>query len=209
MTTKDKIFDLSNKVEKAKNKYSEKLVSVIMKYVRKYKEHPEEWDKGQEEILDLIYESLVETYSIMGAGLKKIYRRVPEFKVNKIGDLTYNKDGMTLEERVKSHWDWGKNVLASQDYDVFDIKCSLINKYERILFTETKVVEGKVKANKKPENASMLIIESGCENCPGGEYSADESVELPPYHPNCSCCYYYIVTDDEDDIHDLDLEIEE
>ena len=55
----------------------------------------------------------------------------------------------------------------------------------------------------------MLVIESGCDNCPGGEYPADEAVELPPYHPNCGCCYYYIVTDDEDDINDLDLETEE
>ena len=53
------------------------------------------------------------------------------------------------------------------------------------------------------------IIESGCDNCEGGEYPADEDVTLPPYHPYCNCQWYWDYTDSEDDINDLDLEIEE
>ena len=81
--------------------------------------------------------------------------------------------------------------------------------YDRILFTESRVVESKLKKFKKPKNASMLIIESGCDLCEGGEYPPDEDIQLPPFHPYCNCIHYYDITDDEDDIHDLDLEIEE
>ena len=42
-----------------------------------------------------------------------------------------------------------------------------------------------------------------------GEYPADEDVPEPPYHTNCECFLYYVEVDDEDDIHDLDLELEE
>ena len=71
------------------------------------------------------------------------------------------------------------------------------------------VVESKLKKIKKPNNASLLVIESGCELCEGGEFPPDEDVVLPPFHPYCNCTYYYEITDSEDDINDLDLEIEE
>ena len=81
--------------------------------------------------------------------------------------------------------------------------------YDRILFTESRVVESKIKEFKKPTNASMHIVESGCDLCTGGEYPPDEDIQLPPFHPNCNCTHYYETTDNEDDINDLDLELEE
>ena len=77
--------------------------------------------------------------------------------------------------------------------------------YDRILFTESRVVESKVKKMKKPIDATLLVIESGCDLCQGGEYPPDADVELPPFHPYCNCTYYY-ETAEVDDITDLDLE---
>ena len=77
--------------------------------------------------------------------------------------------------------------------------------YDRILFTESRVVESKVKKMKKPIDATLLVIESGCDLCQGGEYPPDADVELPPFHPYCNCTYYY-ETAEVDDIADLDLE---
>ena len=111
-----------------------------------------------------------------------------------------------------------KSELSKSSYNLdneesnnnhINVQNYLINMYDRILFTESRVVESKIKEFKKPINASMLIIESGCENCVGGEYPPDEDIQLPPFHPNCNCTHYYETTDDEDDINDLDLEIEE
>lgn len=71
-------------------------------------------------------------------------------------------------------------------------------------------MESAVKKLKKPNRPSMLIIEAGCGDlCQGGEYAADENVDLPPFHPNCQCIWYFDETDDSDDIEDLELEVEE
>jgi muramoyltetrapeptide carboxypeptidase len=69
-------------------------------------------------------------------------------------------------------------------------------------------IENFVKAKQKPLEGYMLIIESGCDTCTGGEYPADEDVTLPPFHPNCNCTFYYELTDNKDDINDLELDVE-
>jgi hypothetical protein len=69
--------------------------------------------------------------------------------------------------------------------------------------------------NKIAPKATIKVIEGTGVDDDGicaeyiGEYPADENVPEPPYHTNCECFLYYVEVDDEDDIHDLDLELEE
>ena len=177
------------------------------------------WDNHLEKILDLIYKGLIEVYSNTKQVLRNTYHKLPENRdIKNIGDLLYNKDGLTLDERCKNYWDIAKVKLQSNESnqaELQQLKITLINQFYKIINTEMNFVKSNVKRINKPLNASMLIIEAGeCDGqdhpaCVGGEYPADELVDLPPYHPNCDCDYYWEVTDDLDDKEDLDLENEE
>ena len=208
MSTRQKIHKLREEINSIREQDFEKIVSFILKALKEYQNNTMSWDGLYSEIEDLFYKSFEGVYKSMNIGLEDIYKQLKEFSIEDISDLTYCLDGKTLNERIKEYWDEGKKRLNNRE-DVNDIKSYLINKYDRILRTETSIIESKIKTYRKPINASILVIESGCEKCSGGEYPADEDVALPPFHPNCECCHYYVVTDDKDDIHDLDLEIEE
>ena len=210
MSTRQKIHKLREEIDLIKEQDFEKIVSFILKALKEYENNAMSWDNLYLEIEDLFYKSFEGVYKFMNIGLEGVYKQLREFSVEDISDLTYHLDGKTIEERLKEYWTESKKRLDNKE-NPEDIKTYLINKYDRILNTETRVIESRIKKYRKPLNATMLIIEhsSGCPNCPGGEYAADENVDLPPYHPNCQCNYYWVVTDDEDDINDLDLEIEE
>ena len=210
MSTRQKIHKLREEIDLIREQDFEKIVSFILKALKEYQNNAMSWDNLYFEIEDLFYKSFEGVYKSMNVGLEGIYKQLKEFSVEDISDLTYYLDGKTIEERLKEYWNESKKRLDNKE-NPEDVKTYLINKYDRILNTETRVIESRVKNYRKPLNAAMLIIEhsSGCPDCPGGEYAADENVDLPPFHPNCQCCYYYVVTDDEDDINDLDLEADE
>ena len=215
MAIKQDIMIMRKEIDKSREIYFEKIVNVILTNVKNYNSN--NWDKSLNTIVDLFYDSLTDTYSITSKYLKQIYKKLPDFSITNIFDLTYSKDGKTIEERLSEYWAEGKRRLSQRTFNkdddtlghvdnIDDVAEYLIKKYDRCHLTETRIIEAKLKENKKPLNAEMLVIESGCDICQGGEYAADENVDLPPYHPNCQCTYYWIVTDDEDDINDLDLE---
>ena len=198
---------LRNKIDIIFNDYLEQITKIIIKAT---KEYPENWDKHFKEIEELLYEFLVQVYNIVNIYLKKIYKNnLPDLDVQDIYELTYDIDGKLLIERLEEYWNEAEKRLKKNINDKTNIINYLVNMYNRILFTEARVVESKLKKLKKPKNATMLIFESGCDNCEGGEYPADEDVIFPPYHPYCNCQWYWDYTDSEDDINDLDLEIEE
>lgn len=198
---------LRNKIDIISDDYLEQITKVIIKAI---KEYPKNWDKHFKEIEELFYEFLVQVYNLVNIYLKKIYKdNLPDLDVEDIYELTYDIDGKLLIERLEEYWNEAEKRLKKNINDKTNILNYLVNMYNRILFTESRVVESKLKKLKKPKNAAMLIIESGCDNCEGGEYPADEDVTLPPYHPYCNCQWYWDYTDSEDDINDLDLEIEE
>lgn len=210
MSIRQKIHELREEIDLIREQDFEKIVSFILKALKEYQNNAMSWDNLYFEIEDLFYKSFEDICKFMNIGLERIYKQLREFSVEDISDLTYHLDGKTLEERLKEYWNESKKRLDNKE-NPEDVKTYLINKYDRILNTETRIIESRIKNYRKPLNASMLIIKhsSDCPDCLGGEYPADESVDLPPFHPNCQCCYYYDVTDDEDDINDLDLEIEE
>lgn len=151
--------------------------------------------------------SFTDTYNLLSKELKRIYKEVSDFTVNDLLDLTYKADGKTFKERFDYYWNEARDRLKHSNSE--EVKWWLGAKYERILRTETHVIESKIKDKEKPILASLIVIDSGCEECQGGEFAIDEDVALPPFHPNCQCNWWYEETDNRDDIADLDLIIEE
>lgn len=208
MSVKTKIKNLNSKVEKAKAKQMENLLTFAFLKIKNY--NPSTWwETDFNQILNFFFTSLEETYSITSQELKTIYiGPLKEFSVKDIAELTYKADGKTLVERLREHWNEAAQSIQ-QGTPTFEVFQNLAYKFERIINTETNVIKNAVKYNRKPLTASILIIDAGCDDiCQGGIFPADEDVELPPYHPNCSCDYWYEETDDPDEIADLDLEIE-
>lgn len=207
---RQKILDL---IEDLKPEYEEKLMKIIIQYQK-----TKEINKEDIEIIkEFIYKILTKIYKLVSSELRKIYKEIDEFDVKNILELTFEKDGKTLDERIEQYLEELADRYEanySETNDAFEAAALtfiyLKSKFDRIIITESFHMESQVKKLKKPVNASMLIIEAGCGDlCQGGEYSADENVDLPPFHPNCQCIWYFDETDDSDDIEDLELEVEE
>lgn len=209
MSIRKEILKLEDLVDESKDKYFEKIINKSLKAVREYSNNfnIKLWDKAYKKIEDLFYESLTKTYLITSKYIEQLYEEVEEFNIKNIFDLTYKEDGKTIQDRLSLIWEETRqDILKEKTHK--EIRDNLVYKFERILNTETKNVENAVKKNKRPINATLLVIESGCDMCEGGEYPPDEDVNLPPYHPSCRCIFYYEVAN-LDDVHDLDLEEEE
>lgn len=199
---KAKMKALRQAIDANIDEYLQKTTKVILSATKSY---PNGWDKTYDKIEELFYEFLTKVYKNVNIHLKSIYRNLPELDIKNIFDLTYDIDGKHITERLKEYWSEAEKNLASNPDNLISVQNYLINMYDRILFTESRVVESKVKKMKKPIDATLLVIESGCDLCQGGEYPPDADVELPPFHPYCNCTYYY-ETAEVDDIADLDLE---
>lgn len=192
---KKKISILDSKLLKAKDKWFEKIVKIVLKD-----------ELSEEEKIDAIenifFFSLTESYVITSAGLKNIYHKIQDFTVEDIFNLTYSQDGKSIRDRIRDN-------VHKYDGEV------LIYYLDRFLTNETLVIKNAVMRNKLQAVASLLVIECDEEDCKlgceqyAGEYPPDESIQLPPYHPSCNCIAYYVETDNDDDIVDLDLEVEE
>lgn len=160
-------------------------------------------------ILDLIYKCLEKIYSNTASKLDILYKDLKPFKVTNLFDLTYQKDGKTIEERVEEYLQEVfqiKNPIAAKQLISF--------KLYRLMRTEVSHLETMIKKNKISISANVIVIEGSC-NCNGicdqyiGVYAIDENIEYPPYHPNCTCINYYDQTDNIDDIEDNNIEQED
>ena len=185
---RNKIFDLKKKNE---NLYFSSLNEITIYAFSKISNYnKEEWKKAIPEVINLFYNSLEKIYANTSQEIKNIYKDIANFDIKNVFDLTFNADGKTIEERITAYWvEVGKRI-EDKEIPLVNIKEYLVHSYERILRTETNKIENLIKMKKKPLSASLLIIESGCEACEGGEFHPDEDVALPPYHPNCNCTFY-------------------
>lgn len=160
-------------------------------------------------ILDLIYKCLEEIYSNTASKLDILYKDLKPFEITNLFDLTYQKDGKTIEERVEEYL---QEVF--QIKNPIDAKQSISFKFYRLMRTEVSHLETMIKKNKISISANVMVIEGSC-NCNGicdqyiGVYAIDENIDYPPYHPNCTCINYYDQTDNIDDIEDNDIEQED
>lgn len=213
--------DSHRKIRKKINDFLNDLDSeteeLLMKIILKYQKTKDISNKDLIVVIDFIYNILSEVYKITSSELKKLYSQIKDFDIENILELTFNDDGKTLNQRVESYIKeipdhYEMNYTKTNDHlKATSLTFSYIkSKIDRIIYTESYQIESQVKKIKKPIRASLLIIEAGCGDlCQGGEYPADEDVDLPPFHPNCQCIWYYDETDDLDDIEDLDLEVED
>ena len=207
------ILGIRDDVDKICDEYLTKIYVKIKSYINNYPNT--NWDKFRKDILKLYYDCLEEVYVYVSKSLKDLFKNIEPYQIKDIMDLTYQKDGKTLKERIDEYLDKSKDKLDSNE-KTDDIILYLLTRYTIILTTETRMVEEAVKKNKKPivESGNYIIqIIEGCGGeCDGecldynGEYPEDEDIPWPPYHPNCTGIAYYDITDDPDDIHDLDLD---
>ena len=221
-TIRTRILALRQDANDITNKYSEKLYKKIKFYVIHLEEHDfseEFWENGLQEILDLFYRALEEAYKKISISLKDIYQKIKDYDIKDIHDLTYTKDGKTLEDRILLYWAEVKIRLKKQEEDPDQVIRYLLWRYNTILNTEIKTVAENLKKHKKPivsgEIYCIQVIEGCGDNCDSncleynGEYPEDEDIPWPPYHPNCNGIGYYDLTDNPDDIKDLELDDDE
>lgn len=97
---RDSILKMNQNIYKAKDKYFEKITKVIIQCVNNYSALT--WDKGLQEVFELFIDSLTETYTITMRELRNIYSKLEDFNIDDISQLTYQEDGKTLYDRIKS-----------------------------------------------------------------------------------------------------------
>lgn len=196
--------ELRNKINASKEEALSTITRLILKATRNSMPQT-----TYNDIYDAFLESFNTTYKLTKNGLLDLYKEVSDFEVTDLLELTYTKDGKTFEERLKYYWAEAKSNLSNKTWTPQYAQERLIHSYDRILETETRVIETKVKDKSTPAHASLIVIESGCDTCQGGEYPIGETIEFPPFHPNCQCTWWYEETDNIDDIEDLELEVED
>ena len=211
-----KIKDKLEKATEVLNKKIDSELEAIIKIILSWIANDEKinTEDHQADLIDLFYKALENLYSEINIELGKIYKKVAPFNLKDITDLTFQEDGKTLDERITKYLD-DLEEKRSENIPIISLKNYAQNMFQRLLINETNYLRNKIMFNKVAPRATIKVIEgtgaADDELCSEyiGEYPADEDVPEPPYHTNCECFLYYVETDDEDDIHDLDLEVEE
>lgn len=238
MLKKTVILTTNKQVKVTVNKIIDKGIQdislLVTKYSNSFINHQSIWKTGEQEVIDKIYNILAEIYTCVLQSQKQLFNDVNDALVT-IDDLTYKGDNKTLPERIHLYWEEARLLLIHAKDDkkaIVNTKIHLIFMLERILRTEgysvfngvmkTKypIIKGKKLIKKIPtqdDEYAVFVHINGCEcgegNCGCGDYEGDYPIDecpWPPYHSNCDCYgIVYVVTNDPDDIHDLDLEVEE
>ncbi len=198
----DAFAELKNTLSDKKDEYLKKISSIINKAI-KDQDNKELWDNSYNDIVDIFYDALTETYLLTSITLKNIYENISD-KIPDIEDFLYKDDDKTLQERIKDYWNEGKTLLKKTPDNAKDIALYLLTMYDRILNTEMQNVKTGVKKTKKPldDNGIEIIYITDGECCSnGGIYLAEDNPPLPPYHPNCQCDWwsdFYYPLDEQD-----------
>ena len=137
-----------------------------------------------DKIIDSIYSHLENILSLTLKETKKIYKSFDKDKIIDLEDLLYDKDGKSLDERVKQWLE--KYSDKKQLMTLFYYLCLIVDTESfRIISTIVK---------EKTNCEYVEIISDSCDDCSGGcsewadgEPHHEDDVELPPYHPNCHC----------------------
>lgn len=189
-------------ISKAKDKYLEKIFIYIKEYFTTIDKSLWNWEEFYFGLEQLIFASLEETYSITAAAVKSIYGIQFKDKIDQdtLKELTYSKDGKTLEERLKEHWD---NAIKRDNPTLY-----FYNRVVLIMDTETLYASNHVIHGKLKRYATHVEIAGSpeCDSEDGGmcEYyiskgkiPIEELDELPPYHPDCECEVIYYIDEEE------------
>ena len=200
---RDQFSQLNIDLQELRDKYLEKISSIINKAIKNY-EDKDLWKQSQDNIINLFYEALTETYLQTVIALKEIYNGNISDDIPNIEDFIYKEDGKTLSERIKGYWDEVKKLLKdSQSYSKKDsvknqtITLYLLNMYDRILSNEIQNIKTGIKEVKRIKNINdfISIIEiihsdtCGCKLCENleGFYLEEDYPGHPPFHVGCLC----------------------
>lgn len=201
-----KFKELNKLLDDHKYEYLEQISNNINKAIKNYNDK-DLWKKSYDNIVDLFYQALTDTYLNTTLTLKDIYDHISDKIVN-IEDFIYQDDDITLPRRIKIYWDEASSFLKKEQVDEKDIALHLLNMYDRILNNEMINVRTGVKRTKKPidpDGISIVTITDGecCDN--GGTYLDGEEPGLPPYHIGCQCDFWYDLyyPTDEADLEEL------
>lgn len=210
MAISNEMKKLEKAISKICDNYLKKITSIIFVSINSYNPEEDNWIDPQEEVEELVYDCLVEVFTIVSKTISEVYEDAKDFNIEDVFNLCYSVDGKDITDRIKEYLDETHNLLR-QEYSIQKVKNRAISKFDTLLTTEASNVETAVKENKKPDSADILVIEGGCEcghQCDQyiGIYSADENIEKPPYHPNCTCLWYYDITDDPSEIDDIEVD---
>ena len=188
-------------ISESKDKYLE----AIFKYIKAYFSMDKSlwnWEEFYQGLEDLIFNSLTETYSITAAAVKSIYGIQFKDKIDRdtLKDLTYSKDGQTLEDRFKKHWD---NAVNRDNPALYFYNRTVLIMDTETLYASNHVIHGKLK---KYATHVEVIGSPECESEDGGlcEYYVSKGKmpiealdELPPYHPDCECEVIYYIDEEK------------
>ena len=184
-------------ISKSKDNYLEN----IFKYIKKYFSLDKSiwsWDTFYPALELYIFNSLTETYSITAAAAKEIYGIKFNETIDQktLKELTYSKDGKTLEERMHKHYN---EAIKRDNPTLYFYNRTVLVMDTETLHASNHVIHGKLK---KYATHVEIFGSPECEGEDGGlcEYYVskgkmpiEELDELPPYHPDCECeVIYYI-----------------
>lgn len=166
----------------------------------------EQFKECEEDVSSLLYECLEKIYALVAKFVRKNYPGVKFDEVN-VKTLTWNEDGLTLEDRVKKHIiDNSQKILELYKDGVFDydsVQKVLDFELVRIMDTEAYVISNSILHDKlkKVSNYFEILGANCCENCDGGSgiKPISELKSIPPYHPNCRCMVVYYIDNPEEE----------
>ena len=165
----------------------------------------EQMESCQEDITKLLYECLEKIYPLVVKFVKKNYPEVEFEKIN-VASLTWNKDGLTLEERIKKHLvDSSQKLLELYKDGVIDydsVQKILDIEIVRIMDTESYIISNTILHDKLKKVSKYFEILGGncCEYCDehiSGIQNITQLEDIPPFHPNCQCMVIYYINKPE------------
>ena len=202
---RDQILTEYDKMRQSILESKDKYLEDMFKYIKTYFSLDKsvwDWNTFYKGLEDLIFHSLTETYSITAAAIKSIYGIQFKEKIDRdtLEELTYSKDGKTLEERMKNHWD---NAINRDNPALYFYNRTVLVMDTETLYASNHVIHGKLK---KYSTYIEVVGSPECDNEDGGmcEYYVskgkmpiEELDELPPYHPDCECEVIYYIDEEK------------
>ena len=205
--------ELNNEIMRISTQYEEKILVIIHQTIDSIESKAKEKISSkdfqdfcnqqmklcEEKIIQLFYECLEKIYALIAKFIRKHYSYVEVEEVD-IAALTWNKDGLTLEERIKNHILSNISKLLELykdgivDYDI--IQKTLDFAIVRIIDNEAYVISNVILYNKLQKSAKYFQVLSGvccelCDDISGEILPIEQLKEIPPFHPVCKCMIIY------------------
>ena len=120
--------------------------------------------------------------------IKEVYPKAKIPNRIDIKSLTWQKDGKTIEDRVRLYCAYACEVLKVNK-NISNLRDRLIHDFIRIIETEDIVILNQVLRKRVAEYYPYVQISNGsCECCGPREIELVKNVsEWPPFHPMCKC----------------------